>query len=118
MDVKKLFNSNACDLRGMQSTSKWTWSEYFENRKILESEWIQVVLVDMIWQPVEWAVEISDELFFWAQYPEGTYFVLYCHSGWSSGYVQMQLTPTLPQYHFINMTWGIGMYELEKNNNK
>jgi len=116
MDIKELFNPNACDPRGMASKNKWTRTEYFQYKKTLESEWIQVVLVDMIWHPVEWAVEISNELFFWNHYPDGTYFVLYCHSGWSSGYVQMQLTPMLLQYKFINMAWGIGMYELEKNN--
>ena len=53
MDVKKLFNPNACDLRGMASTNIWTWAEYFSNKKILESDDTQVVLVDMINQPVE-----------------------------------------------------------------
>ena len=116
MDVKELFNPNACDPRGMASKSKWTRTEYFQYKKTLDSEWIKVILVDMIWHPVEWAIEISNELFFWNQYPDGTYFVLYCHSWWSSWYVQMQLTPMLPQYKFINMSWGIGMYEFEKNN--
>ena len=115
MDVKELFNPNACDPRGMASKSKRTRTEYFSYKKTLESDGIQVVLVDMINHPVEDAVAISNELFFGNQYPEGTYFVLYCHSGWSSGYVQMQLTPALPQYKFINMSWGIGMYEFEKN---
>ena len=53
MDVKELFNPLACDLRGMASKSKWTWVEYFDYKKALESDGIQVVLVDMIQQPVE-----------------------------------------------------------------
>jgi hypothetical protein len=56
-------------------------------------------------------VPISNELFD-GRYPEGTYFALYCHSGGSSGYVQMQLKPQLPQHHFINIAGGIGMYGL------
>lgn len=114
MDITTLFNPKACDPRGMKSQDKWTWTEYFENKKKLESDGIQVVLVDMINHPVENAVPISNELFFGNQYPKGTYFALYCHSGGSSGYVQMQLRPALPQYHFINIAGGIGMYELER----
>lgn len=81
MDISKLFNPNACDPRGMASKSKRTRTEYFSYKKALESDGIQVVLVDMINHPVEDAVAISNELFFGNQYPEGTYFVLYCHSG-------------------------------------
>lgn len=113
MDINTLFNSNACDPRGLASKSKRTWIEYWENKKILEAEWHKVILVDMIHHPVENAVPISNELF--AQlYPAGTYFVLYCHSWGSSWYVQMQLQPALPQYHIINMAGGIGMYEIQK----
>ena len=114
MDITTLFNPLACDPRGRTSKDKRTWTEYFENKKKLESDGIQVVLVDMIDHPVPDAVPISNELFFAGHYPEGTYFVLYCHSGGSSGYVQMQLKPQLPQYHFINMSGGIGMYEIQK----
>lgn len=81
MDITTLFNPNACDPRGMASKSKRTRTEYFSYKKVLESDGIKVVLVDMINHPVEDAVPISNELFFGNQYPEGTYFVLYCHSG-------------------------------------
>lgn len=118
MDVKELFNPKACDPRWIASKRKWTRTEYRNNKSQLEAEGIQVVLVDMIGHPVENAVEISNELFFSNKYPEGTFFVLYCHSGGSSWYVQMQLTPLLPQYNIINMAGGIGMYEFEKNNLK
>ncbi len=118
MDVKDLYNPQACDPRGRASKSVWTWSEYFQYKKELEEEWVQVVLVDMIGHPVEWAIAISNEMFFANQYPAGTHFVLYCHSGGSSWYVQMQLTPMLPQYTIINMAWGIWMYQIEKMNQK
>ena len=118
MDVTSLYHENACDPRGMASTKKWTRTEYRKNRKLLESDGIQVVLVDMIRHPIEDAVEISNDLFFGNHYPDWTFFILYCHSGWSSGYVQMQLTPLLPQYNIINMSGGIGMYDIEKMNNK
>ncbi len=117
MDVFNLFKKEACDIRGKFGSDKWTWKEYFDYKKELESEWKQVVLVDMIGQPVEWAISISNELFFSNQYPEGTVFVLYCHSGGSSGYVQKQLKPNLPHYTIINMDGGIGAYRMYKLNN-
>jgi rhodanese-related sulfurtransferase len=86
-------------------------------KKELEEQWIQVVLVDMIWHSVEWALPISNEMFTSGKYPKDTYFVLYCHSGWSSGYVQKQLKPQLPQYNFVNMDWGIMAYQIYKMNN-
>lgn len=114
MDVFNLFQKDACDIRGKQAKDKRTRTEYFENRKALEAEGKKVVLVDMINHPIEDAIPISNELFFNQEHPEWTYFVLYCHSGGSSGYVQMQLKPMLPQYNIINMDWGIIMYNLQK----
>jgi hypothetical protein len=116
MSVFDLFSKDACDIRGKQSKDKWTRVEYFSNKKELEAQGKQVVLVDMINHPIEGSVSISNELFFGNKYPEGTYFALYCHSGGSSGYVQMQLKPQLPQYTIINIDGGIIMYQLQKNN--
>ena len=114
MDVSSLYSPDACDIRGKKSTDKWTRTEYFENKKDLEAQGVKVVLVDMINHPVEWAVPISNEMFAGNHYPEGTVFCLYCHSGWSSGYVQMQLKPQLPQYTIINIDGGILMYTIQK----
>jgi hypothetical protein len=74
-------------------------------------------LVDMINHPVEGSIPISNEIFFWNKYPDWTFFVLYCHSWWSSGYVQKQLKPQLPQYNIINMDWGIMAYQIFRMNN-
>ncbi len=108
MNVFDLFDKNACSLGGGGSL-KWSWAEYYETRKKLEEEGETVVLVDMIGHPVPGSVPISNELFA-GQYPDGTYFVLYCHSGGSSGFLQKQLTPKFPQYSFVNMAGGIGAY--------
>jgi hypothetical protein len=80
----------------------------------LEAEGVRVVLVDMINHPVEWSVPISNEMFSGNLYPAWTYFCLYCHSGWSSGYVQMQIKPKLPHYTIINIDGGILMYNLQR----
>lgn len=98
-------------------SSHWTRSEYFANRKKLESDWILVVLVDMIWQPVEGSVSAYEDLFFWGHYPPGTYFVLYCRTGCSlAKQSSMQLSQALPEYHFVDIVNGRAMYELEFSN--
>lgn len=114
MDISSLYSPDACDIRGKMSKDKWTWCEYFENRKKLEAQGIRVVLVDMINHPIEDAIPASNEIFIGNIYPEWTYFCLYCHSGGSSGYVQMQLKPQLPQYNIVNIDGGIYMYDLQK----
>ena len=105
-----MFNPNACSIGGRDGATSWNWEQYFENSKKLQSEGKNVVLVDMIHQPVEGSVPISNEIFNTSVHPEGTYFVLYCHSGGSSGMLQKQLTPQLPEYTFVNLVGGIGQY--------
>ncbi|PJA93167.1 MAG: hypothetical protein CO132_04260 [Candidatus Kerfeldbacteria bacterium CG_4_9_14_3_um_filter_45_8] len=107
-----MFDKDACSIQGGDSI-KWTWGEYYKQCDKLTQQGSQVVLVDMINQPVPGSVPLKNELFESA-YPDGTYFVLYCHSGGSSGFLQKQLSEKLPQYHIVNMTGGIGMYEPEQ----
>lgn len=111
MDIFNLFSKDACSLGGTGSLA-WTWEDYYVNRDKLKADGTQVVLVDMIGHTVPGAVPISNELF-QGEYPDGTYFVLYCHSGGSSGFLQKELTPKLPQYHFVNMMGGIGAYRAD-----
>jgi len=117
MDVFDLFDPNACDIRGKVWSDTWTWSDFFENKKNLKENWIDTILVDMINHPVLDSVSISNELFFEKKYPKWTHFALYCHSWWSSGYVQKQLKPQLPEYVFINMEWWIWAYKIYQMQN-
>lgn len=112
MDINKLFNPNACSLGG-QDSEKWNWEEFHKKSKELREQNIQVYLVDMIEHPVPGSTPISNELFE-EEHPDGTYFALYCHSGGSSGFLQKKLSPMYPQYHFVNILGGIGLYQPEK----
>ena len=104
MNIFDMFDSNACSIWGRNNgLESWTWDEYNKQKEI---HWDKMLLVDMIWHPIEWSITISDELFS-GKYPEGTIFVLYCHSWGSSWYLQMQLAPQMPQYKFVNMKWWI-----------
>lgn len=116
INIFDLYDKNSCDMRGKYGSNLWTWEEYFQKKSEFEAKWIKIVLVDMIWHPVQGALPISNEMFFNGDYPEGTVFALYCHSGWSSGYVQKQLQPQLPQYTIINMDDGLSAYQIWKMN--
>ncbi len=110
MDIFSMFNPNACSIGGRSGATSWNWEQYFENKKKLELEGGKVVLVDMINHPVEGSVPISNEVFDISKNQKGTYFVLYCHSGGSSGMVQKQLTSQLPEFNFVNLAGGVGLY--------
>lgn len=112
MDIFKLFDENACSLGGKDSLA-WTWAEYYKKKKELEKDGTKVMLVDMIGQPVDGSVPISNELFA-GDFGKGTYFVLYCHSGGTSGFMQKKLSSEFSQYHFVNMRGGIGRYMPEE----
>lgn len=107
MDIFDHFNPNACDISGMKGAKSWTWKEYFFHK---EKNPKDIILVDMISHPVEGSVPISNEIF--QESKKGSIFVLYCHSGASSGMLQKKLTPIFPQYSFINLTGGISAYPL------
>ncbi len=104
-------------------TTHRTRTQYFNNKTKLESDGIQVVLVDLPvgrlpWQDaLPWSLEGNEEMFFDNSYPDGTYFVFYCYNGCPiSGYTANKLRPQLPQYHFIDVNGWAAMYEIEKSN--
>lgn len=111
MDIFNMFSKNTCSLDSAGS-EQWTWKEYYNKKKELELKNLQVILIDMIDHPVMDSVPISNQIF-QNCYPDGTYFVLYCHSGRTSGSMQKKLTAKLPQYKFINMAGGIDAYHPE-----
>lgn len=113
MNIFEYFSPNECNpLWRNNGLESWDKTKFLEKKKELWSE--KVVLVDMINHPIEWenCVPISNEIFESWEYPDWTVFVLYCHSWWSSWYVQKQLTPKFPQYKFVNLAWGIGLWNL------
>ena len=109
MNVFDYFTAGACNLDGRYGTKSWDWKTYFQKRKELEEQGVDIILVDMIDHPVDGSTPISNELFT-GNYPEGTYFVLYCHSGATSGSLQKKLAPEFPHYEFINLEGGIRAY--------
>jgi len=105
MWITDSYDPNACMIGWRNNwLESWSWDEYHRQKEKL---WDKLILVDMIRHPVEDSVPISNELFQPGNKPEWTVFALYCHSGWSSWYIQMQLAPQLPMYKFVNISGGI-----------
>jgi rhodanese-related sulfurtransferase len=107
MNIFDHFNPNACDISGIKESKSWTWKEYFIQK---EKNPDNIILVDMISNPVKGSTPISNEIF--EKSKKGTIFVLYCHSGASSGMLQKKLTHIFPEYSFINLAGGISSYPL------
>ena len=111
------YNPYKDTLQDIEKKDVRSWIQYFAYKEVLAKNNINVVLVDMVWHPVEWSILSTDDLFFQQQHPEGTYFALYCDSGCSiSGYTKSKLTPLLPQYRFVDISSGAGMYHIEQMN--
>ncbi len=113
MDINELFDPNTCQISDDKAPN-WTRFQYFQNKEKLEKEGVKVILVDMINYPIENSIPASNELFFDQEYPDGTYFCLYCNSWCGLGSLQTKLKEELPQHHFINLTGGIGGYKLSQ----
>lgn len=112
MNIFEYFSPNTCNpLWRNNWLESWNKEVYFQKK---EEFWDKIVLVDMINHPIDWekCVPISNEMFDSWEYLEWTIFVLYCHSWWSSWYVQKQLAPKFPQYQFVNLAWWIWMWNL------
>ncbi|MEA3370589.1 MAG: hypothetical protein U9Q40_04550 [Campylobacterota bacterium] len=65
----------------MNYPNEWTQKEFLQNKKKLEKEGTEVLLVDTILSPIEKAQTIVYNPHEMKNYPEGTVFVFYCDSG-------------------------------------
>lgn len=63
---------------------EWTQTEYLQNKRELEKEGIEVVLIDTILSPLEKAGSVVYNRHELKKYPSGTVFVFYCDSGKAS----------------------------------
>ena len=79
--TNQTYNPFHDSLSVIQSKENWSWIEYFIYKEKLEQEGIEVILVDMTGHPVEDSINVSDDLFFEQEHPQGTYCALYCDSG-------------------------------------
>ena len=68
----------------MTYSSEWTQKEFLVNKKRLQKEGVDVILIDTILSPIDKAQTITYNPYELKQYKEGTVFVFYCDSGKAS----------------------------------
>ncbi len=94
----------------MNFPDEWTQKEFLENRKELEKEGIEVLLIDTINSPIEKADTILYNPFELKKYPDGTIFLFYCDSGNASLDRLKEYKAKFPKQHCISLKGGRGYW--------
>ncbi|QFR48286.1 hypothetical protein FJR48_00525 [Sulfurimonas lithotrophica] len=94
----------------MSYPDEWTQKEFLENKKKLEKEGIEVILVDTILSPIDKAASVVYNPYELAKYPEGSVFVFYCDSGKATLDRLNEYKEKFPQHHCISLKGGRGYW--------
>lgn len=90
----------------MFEKDEWTQEELIENKKILQEQGIDVVLVDTILKDINGAQTITYNPFEMREYPKGTVFVFYCDTGKSTKERLNFYRSKLPEYKCFSLRGG------------
>jgi hypothetical protein len=94
----------------MNYPDEWTQKEFLENKKKLEKEGIDVVLVDTILSPIEKADTVVYNPYELNNYPDGSVFVFYCDSGKATLDRLNEYRKKFPNKHCISLKGGRGYW--------
>jgi len=94
----------------MDYPKEWTQKEFLQNKKKLEKEGIQVLLVDTILSSIEKADTIVYNPYEMKNYPEGTIFVFYCDSGKATLDRLREYREKFPNHVCISLKGGRGYW--------
>ena len=94
----------------MSYPDEWTQKEYLQNKKKLESEGVEVLLIDTILSPIEGAKTELYNPHVMKKYPHGTVFVFYCDSGKATYNRLQEYKDKLPHHHCISLKGGRGYW--------
>lgn len=95
----------------MFEKDEWTQEELVENKKSLEKEGVQVVLVDTTLKPIKGATSITYNPYEMAKYPKGTVFVFYCDTGKTTKERLGFYRSKLPDYRCVSLRGGRGYWK-------
>ena len=95
----------------MEFKDEWTQEEFLKNKKALEQEGVDVVLIDTILSPIEKANTLTYNPYEMKKYPKGSVFVFYCDTGKATKF---------PEYNCISLKggrgyWRVNMQLLDEN---
>lgn len=94
----------------MNFPKEWTQKEFLQNRKKLEKEGIQVLLVDTILSSIDKADTIVYNPYEMKNYPDGTIFVFYCDSGKATFDRLQEYREKFPNHVCISLKGGRGYW--------
>ena len=94
----------------MNYPNEWTQKEFLENKKRLEAEGVDVVLVDTILSPIDKANTITYNPYEMKKYPKGSVFVFYCDTGKATLDRLKEYKEKFPQYHCVSLKGGRGYW--------
>ena len=96
----------------MNYTDEWTQKEYLVNKKILQKNGVDVVLVDTILSPINKAQTVTYNPYELKQYKEGTVFVFYCNKGKASLNRLQEYKKKFPNNPCISLKGGRGYWRV------
>ncbi len=104
----------------MEIKDEWTQEEFLRNKKQLEEEGIETVLIDTILSPIQKANTITYNPYEMKKYPKGSVFVFYCDTGKATKERLSEYKEKFPDYHCVSLRggrgyWRVNMQLLEKN---
>jgi hypothetical protein len=94
----------------MNFPEEWTQKEFLINKKKLQDEGVEVILVDTILSPIEKVQSIVYNPFEMKKYPHGSVFVLYCDTGKATKKRLKEYKEKFPNYHCISLRGGRGYW--------
>jgi hypothetical protein len=89
---------------------EWTQKEFLQNKKSLEKDGIEVVLVDTILSPIDKADTIIYNPYEMKKYPDGTVFVFYCDSGKATLERLKEYREKFPNHSCVSLKGGRGYW--------
>jgi len=91
---------------------EWTQKEFLTNKKSLQKEGVDVVLVDTILAPIEKADTVTYNKYTLQEYKEGTVFVFYCDTGKASLNRLKEYKERFPNNPCISLKGGRGYWRV------
>ena len=94
----------------MQYPDEWTQQEFLQNKKKLEKDGVEVVLVDTILSSIDKIETILYNPHELKKYPAGSVFVFYCDSGKVTLDRLAEYKVKFADYHCISLKGGKGYW--------
>ena len=96
----------------MTYSDEWTQKEFLVNKKRLQKEGIDVILVDTILSPISKAQTVTYNPYELQKYKEGTVFVFYCDTGKASLNRLDEYKKKFPNNPCISLKGGRGYWRV------